>query len=752
MRILLIIFSIVLLGNNAFSQKKSPSESIYLHVDKDTYLPGEILWFKVYTVSGDKLAPVSLSSVAYVDIVNSTGITVHQSKVELGDDHSNSGSVYIPLSLNTGSYKLVAYTQLSKGSSQFFSKDLRILNPFAINEPPIAALKANLIVDFFPEGGVLVNGLQSKVGFKITDEYGKGVKSEVSILKNGSTLVGTYSSNDLGIGSFVLSPNEGETFKAKISKSGTEVLKDLPKPQNEGFVLAVEDSENAYNVKVSGSATLINSRLVLKYGFNEEKTQEVVLAGSGKAEATIQKTDLPAGTSRLTLFDSRNLPLAERILFKTSVNTAKIDFKLNKSLFATRDQVEIAISDFGKDILSPNLSIAVIKIDDIQRTPEENILSYLYLSKDLKGKVENPKHYFSQDAKKADIDNLLLTHGWRKFTKSDSQTEGRYHSVRVRYTSKTDGSSIANKEVLLSIPDKTPMIYSAVTDDDGIATFWIKNVYGTRQVATRLSSGESSHIEVLSSSSGYLHENLHPIDLSKISQESYNVYGVNVQVQNSYSAKERAQFLSVSSLDSVAFYGKPDYRYQLDDYTRFVLMEEVLREYVKPVSVRKNRDSYNLRVLDEIRGMYFNTDPLMLLDGVPVADANELIKYDPLKVKNIEVMAGKYFFGENIYDGIVSFSTYKGNLKDFTLDPSYSIFSYEGLQVEREYYSPVLTKDSRIPDNRTVLYWNPNVSVDKESKIRFNTSDITGKYLIDFQGIDKNGTTLTGQTEFIVSE
>jgi hypothetical protein len=752
MRILLIIFSIVLLGTKSFSQKNSPSESIYLHVDKDTYLPGEILWFKVYTVSGDKLAPVNLSSVAYVDIVNSAGVIVFQTKAELGAKLSNSGSVYIPLSLNTGSYKLVAYTKLSKGNSQTFSKDLRILNPFAINEPPIVALKANLIVDFFPEGGVLVNGLQSKVGFKITDAYGKGVKSDVTILKNGSTPVGTYSSNDLGIGSFVLSPNEGETYKAKIAKNGTEVLKDLPNPQNEGFVLAAEDSENVYKIKISGSAKLISSKLVLKYGFNEERTQEIVLAGSRKAEATIQKTDLPAGTSRLTLFDVQNRPVAERILFRSPENTSKIDFKLNKATFSARDQVEISIADFQKNIIAPSLSVSVIKIDDIQRTPDENILSYLYLSKDLKGKVENPKHYFSNGTKKEDIDNLLLTQGWRKFAKVDTLPDSRYHSIKIRYTSKSDGSAIANQEVLLSTPERDPMIYSAVTNTEGVATFWIKNIYGTRQLATRLSSGLHSHIEILSSASAYSKSAFSPLELSKISQESYDAYGVNVQVQNAYSGKERAQFLPPASLDSIAFYGKPDYRYSLDDYTRFVLMEEVLREYIKPVNVRKSRDNYSLRVLDEVRGVYFNTDPLILLDGVPVTNTNDVLHYDPLKVKNIEVIAGKYFFGESTYDGIVSFSTYKGNLQDFTLDPSYSIFSYEGLQLEREYYSPALTKDSRTPDNRTVLYWNPNVSTSKEGKIQFNTSDITGKYLIDFQGIDRNGTVLTGQTEFIVSE
>jgi hypothetical protein len=740
MRILLILFSILVLKGSAFGQKKDSSESIYLHVDKETYLPGEILWFKMYTVSTDELVPVFLSAVAYVDIVNGAGEVVYQSKIELGDNR-NSGSIFIPLSLNTGAYKLSAYTTLSKSEGQAYSKDLRILNPFAINEPLVPTLPDALQIDFFPEGGVLVNGLQSKVGFKISDAYGRGVQSEIKIVKNGSTTVGTYSSNNLGIGSFLLSPSEGEGYTAKIAYKGKEIVKELPKPEKEGFVLLVEDNQDFYKVSVSSSKTLVNTPMVLKFGHDEQFKQEIIFQNSDKAEVSISKTKLPAGTSRLTLFDFRNRPLAERILFRSPIQVTRAKLQLNKKDFTTRDQVEVNLSGFETN--RPSMSVSVIKIDDIQRAPSEDILSYLYLSKDLIGTIENPKYYFENVG---EIDNLLLTQGWRKFIKSDALVESRYHAIKVKYTSKTDGTPLANSEVLLSTPEKAPMIYSAVTDDKGIATFWIKNMYGTRQLATRLRSGLASHIEILQSKG--VNDPIIPLDLSHISQKSYDMYGENVQVQNAYVGKERAQFLPAIAPDTIAFYGKPDYNYLLDDYTRFVLMEEVLREFVKPVNVRKNRDNYSLRVLDEARGVYFSTDPLILLDGIPVNSANEILNYDPLKVKNIDVVAGKYFLGENIYDGIVSFSTYKNNLQDFTLDNSYSVFSYDGLQLEREYYSPVIPKDARIPDNRTQLYWNGNVTLN--DTIRFNTSDIQGNYLIDIQGIDINGNVITGQAEFVV--
>jgi hypothetical protein len=62
-----------------------------------------------------------------------------------------------------------------------------------------------------------------------------------------------------------------------------------------------------------------------------------------------------------------------------------------------------------------------------------------------------------------------------------------------------------------------------------------------------------------------------------------------MQVQNIYSGKNIKQFRA-PALDSVAFYGKPDATYYLDNYVRFVTLEEVLREYVINMDVTKSRD------------------------------------------------------------------------------------------------------------------------------------------------------------------
>ena len=43
-------------------------EKLFVHTDKDVYMPGEIAWFKIYYVDGYFHKPLQLSEVAYIEL------------------------------------------------------------------------------------------------------------------------------------------------------------------------------------------------------------------------------------------------------------------------------------------------------------------------------------------------------------------------------------------------------------------------------------------------------------------------------------------------------------------------------------------------------------------------------------------------------------------------------------------------------------------------------------------------------------
>ena len=174
------------------------------------------------------------------------------------------------------------------------------------------------------------------------------------------------------------------------------------------------------------------------------------------------------------------------------------------------------------------------------------------------------------------------------------------------------------------------------------------------------------------------------------------------------------------SFDTTLFFGKPSRQYYLDAYTRFPTMEEVMREYVKEVHVKKKDKNFRYEVFNEPYITYFNDDPLVLLDGVPVFNVNKIIDMDPLKIQKVDVVASKFFKGNQRFDGIVSYNTYNGDLDSYQLDPNSLVVEYDGLQLQREFYSPQYKTDeqllSRKPDYRNVLYWSPDFTNQNRKK------------------------------------
>ena len=199
-------------------------------------------------------------------------------------------------------------------------------------------------------------------------------------------------------------------------------------------------------------------------------------------------------------------------------------------------------------------------------------------------------------------------------------------------------------------------------------------------------------------------------------------------------------------MDTFPFYQEPDERYLLDNYTRFTTMEEIIREYVKGVGISKTDGNFSLSVVNDRSKLKFNEGPLVLIDGVPVVDVDKFVKnYDPLKLYKLEVVRREYFLGYKSFDGILSFSTYGGDLAGYELDPGAVVLDYEGLELQRKFYAPVYENQeqtsSHLPDFRSLLYWEPELktSVQGKAQLDFYASDLPGKYAIVMQGLDAEG-------------
>jgi hypothetical protein len=111
-------------------QHLAPQEKIFLHSDKEVYLPGEIIWLKLYDVDASSHTPSLLSRVVYVELLDKDHIPVAQGQVRITAG-KGSGSFRVPNAVGSGNFLLRAYTSWMKNfpADYFFHKAITIINP-----------------------------------------------------------------------------------------------------------------------------------------------------------------------------------------------------------------------------------------------------------------------------------------------------------------------------------------------------------------------------------------------------------------------------------------------------------------------------------------------------------------------------------------------------------------------------------------------------------------------------------------------
>ncbi len=399
-------------------QQNNFQEKLFVHTDKSTYLTGEILWFKIYNVDAGTSKPLNISKVAYVEVLDNNQIPVMQAKVALKGIGSGNGSVYIPVSVNSGNYKLRAYTNWMKNfnADNYLEKNITIINPLKSPEITASKSKPNFDIQFFPEGGNLVNGLTSKVAFKVVGQDGKGVNFKGAIINQRNDTIARFRPLKFGMGNFIFKPNLKDTYKAivYINAENKPIIKELPAIFDQGYVIQLADNANQLAVTVNSN---VNHGEVYLFAHTKSVSKSVQSAAlvNGTARFLIDKNLLGEGISHFTIFNNTRQPVCERLYFKRPTQKVTINLNPDQEQYGVRKKVNVAVlvkDQQGQPLVS-DLSMSVYQTDSLQTTEPGDIVNYLWLTSDLKGNIESPDYYFKNKDAEADqaVDNLMSVSG-----------------------------------------------------------------------------------------------------------------------------------------------------------------------------------------------------------------------------------------------------------------------------------------------------------------------------------------------------
>jgi CarboxypepD_reg-like domain/TonB-dependent Receptor Plug Domain len=187
-------------------------------------------------------------------------------------------------------------------------------------------------------------------------------------------------------------------------------------------------------------------------------------------------------------------------------------------------------------------------------------------------------------------------------------------------------------------------------------------------------------------------------------------------------------------------YNEPDFAVNFDKPMNFKNVYEMLQGNLPGVRVDQINEVYKVFV----RGIgSWNTDrldPLFLLDGIETYDLKFI---NPNEVIRIELLSGPKaaIFGMRGANGVIAIYTRRfGERKAGFQYAKSKIVS--GFQKEVEFFSPDYSKIKPLKDQRTSVYWNPEIILDKngEAEFSFYAADVPAGYKITVEGM-----TLFGQ-------
>ena len=273
-------------------------------------------------------------------------------------------------------------------------------------------------IQFFPEGGELLQGIGNRIAFKAIGNDGYSKEIWGTVLNSTNDTLATFKSQHLGMGSFYLIPREGEKYHAVINDEYDKTLRvDLPEPISGGAALTIV--QNRYSVLLNIRKQHVNA--VGSYYLLAHAGEKLLLAEKlTKTFYKIPKQNLPEGIVHFVLLNEQMEAISGRLVFIKKETKPNLLVQPDKENYKRREKISLDVSFEQYDELPRKGDFSIAVTDDLVvdiDSLSDNICSSLLVCSDLKGYIEKPGFYFLNDADSTNfyLDLVMLTHGWERF-------------------------------------------------------------------------------------------------------------------------------------------------------------------------------------------------------------------------------------------------------------------------------------------------------------------------------------------------
>jgi len=772
-RMVLFVFMVINTITPIVAQTNTEAHDfVYLLPSKEIAETGEDLWFKAYLINSQTLAPSDRSHTLYLQLRTASDSVVWSEKYPLVSGRAN-GHIYIGLEWPQGDYYMEGYTMssfTSDSTKAIRPRRIRVVDRVSqmdsiskqgIKNDADQKLSSKHRFDLFPEGGHLIYGINSVVAFKAT--YGNGLPEDVSgkVLEDGKKIGSIKTLHD-GMGRFSITPKSGKEYKVVLD-DGRTIL--FPTIERGGMSLRV--SKN--NAK--GLSLLVSSSDDTPQAFSITAKQNGIVCST--ASGTVkgqQAVKIPTayfgfqGIVEITLFDSAERPVAERLVFVNPQRQLTITATTSQKHYNRRDmgKVRLQVTDASGNPIKSELAVSIFDKAYLYLPGHENILSHCFLSEQIRGHIFNPTYYFDNqnDDRLAALDLLMMTQGWRNYV-----WDKEVPSSEPLLTDGVDGILTTQREVRLKtqvINVYAPQVDSSLvilTDTAGRFTIdsqMMDRIPGNIYLNDLLTDKYKAKISVVNqfdTINGYRPRlprymvNNHIIPTNNLERmkigDDNSILLKEVVVKGrpglTYRDKETGYLDSLAVLqsgewvcdcDSVMPYLNDYYGYS--HHPKWSPQED---SYFGERRIPKRGEKYQLILIEEtcVKADSQGQLPIFL----------ERYKSDPMKPTRASRTKRSDLIVWLPRDVPRRGFVYPGpQYNEKQLLEKYGIAKVQGYYPKREFYQPdSFDLQSSLPDPRNLLQWQPEVITDNNgmAEIPFAASDINTEFIGVVEAIDGNG-------------
>lgn len=403
-------------------------------------------------------------------------------------------------------------------------------------------------------------------------------------------------------------------------------------------------------------------------------------------------------------------------------DSTTIGLALNTSSFGKRQKVSFSLKNYKGYLGNGTYTIKVKKKGNLGEISTMNAIDYA-------------KSYMNVD-KEINLsvgDSLFLP---------EQRGELLYGTV----TESSTNTPLADTPVVVSLPGKEFVLKFATTDTNGNFYTYLRKDYKERLAVIQVEDSEME-VDIKMKAPRKLDVSqlkFEKFALNKDLAEAIKRRSVYNQIENQFFTLKPDSVLLGDPIDP--FDGGIPEVFVLDDYTRFPTFQETLVEILNNAGYRNNAKGNDyIRIAQDFETFNeeFNSFPaIVLFDGVYITNHEAMKEYDARNIKSISLIRDQFQLANKEYQGIMAVETFDGDYYEQYNWKNGAVAPVVKPVPVKNYYVQTYNTDKfdRVPDYRTLLFWEPNIVLDGNGfDYEFHTSDIAGEYEIIVDGFTTYG-------------